>query len=146
MEARLLGVRELTRALERVAVEADVAARDAVAKTAAMVESAAKRNFVGSHSKGDPHVGGDQPNVVTGTARRSIRTDPIRRYGLGDYGTVVAPRVIYGRRLELGYPGGGGGRGHQATRAFPYFEEPAKKARDEFPRIAATRWSAFLHA
>lgn len=141
----ILGLHEFEAALVRVAKGAENAARDAVAETAALAEAGAKKNFEGAHAKGQPHVGGDKPNIVTGTLRRSIRTDPIRRYALGDYGTIVAPRVKYARRVELGYPGGGGGRGHQATRPFPYFTEPAKHAKDRFRTIAAERWRIYMH-
>jgi hypothetical protein len=123
---------------------ANAAARKAVAEAAALAEAGAKQNFEGSHARGEPHVGGDKPNVVTGTLRRSIRADPIRRYGIADYGTVVAPRVAYARRVEKGYPGGGDGPGQQATRAFPYFEPAAHIAREQFRVIAAEQWRRFL--
>jgi hypothetical protein len=132
----ILGLSEFKRALAKVAAEADETAKIAVSKTAAVAESGAKKNFQGSHPKGQPHVGGDKPNVVTGNARREIRTDPIRRYAVGDYGTVVAPRANYSRRLELGYPEG--------RNAYPFFMEPAKKACGEFRDIAAEQWRSFL--
>lgn len=141
----ILGLAEFEAALRRVAFEAGEAGRIAVAKTAAMVEAEAKKNFDGAHRKGEPHVGGSRPNVVTGNLRRSIRTDPIKVYALGDYGTVVAPRAIYGRRIELGYPGGGGGPGQQPTRAFPYFVPAAQHAGAKFSDTAAAQWRAFLH-
>jgi hypothetical protein len=115
-----------------------------VSKTAALVEKRAKENFEGSHAKGQPHVGDHHPNVVTGTARRSVRTDPVQRFGLGDYGTIVAPRAKYYRRLELGWPTSDGTRGHQVTRPFPSFVPAAREARKEFPEIAAETWRAFL--
>lgn len=139
----ILGLHEFEAALKRVAFEADEAARVAVAKAAALAESKAKANFEGSHAAGEPHVGGDKPNVVAGTLRRSITTDPIRRYSLGDYGTVVAPRVAYARRVELGYPGSEG-RGHARTRAFPYFTPAAEDARREFRSIARDTWASYL--
>lgn len=142
----LLGLSQFEAALRRVAKDADAAAKTAVVETAALVEREAKHNFFGSHKKGEPHVGGDKPNVVTGTLRRSIIADPVRRYGIADYGTVVAPRAVYGRRVELGWSASDGTRGHQVTRAFPYFEEPARRGREEFPRIAAERWRRFLTA
>jgi hypothetical protein len=140
----MLGLREFEAALRRVEAGANQASKVAVAITAAKVEAEAKANFEGSHAKGDPHVGGNKPNVVTGQTRRSIRTDPIARYGLADYGTIVAPRVKWARRLELGWPSSDGTVGHGVTRAFPYFAEPAKRGRDEFRTVAAEQWSRFL--
>jgi hypothetical protein len=139
----ILGLAEFRAAIEKVAAETDAAARLAVTKAAAYLEKEAKAGFEGVHGKGQPHVGGDKPNVVTGTARRSIRSDPVSRMGLGDYRTIVAPRAVYYRRLELGYPGGQG-RGHQHTRAFPSFGPAAEKAREKFPEIAGDTWREFL--
>lgn len=142
----MLGLKEFEAALKRVATGADSAGRTAVVKAAALAEAEAKRNFEGSHGKGEPHVGGDKPNVVTGTARRSIVHDPVVQYGFGDWATKVGPTVKYGRRLELGYPRQpGAGRGHQTTRPFPYFGPAAKKAREAFPSIAAEQWRRFMH-
>jgi hypothetical protein len=140
----ILGLREFEAALRKVAFDADEAGKIAVIKAAALVEAKTKANFEGSHKKGEPHVGGDRPNVVTGTARRSVRSDPVERLGLGDYREIVAPRARYYRRLELGYPGGTGGRGHQRTRAFPSFGPAVEDARREFPQIAADTWRGFL--
>lgn len=142
----LLGLGEFLAALKRAEEQAGEASRDAVAQTAAMVEREAKANFSGSHRRGEPHVGGDKPNVVTGNLRRSIHADPIRRYSLAEYGTIIAPRAVYGRRVELGWPHSDGQRGHGVTRAFPYFTEPAAKARREFPRIAEERWARYLRS
>lgn len=146
MPGELLGLREFLEAVRRVEEGAGEAAREAVAETAAMVERDAKANFQGAHKRGQPHTGGDKPNVVTGTLRRSIKADPIRRYSLAEYGTVVAPRAIYGRRVELGWPHSDGQVGHGVTRAFPFFGPAAKKAREEFPRVTAEKWSRFLHS
>lgn len=141
----MLGLREFEDALARVAKEADEAGRLAVTKTAALAEAAAKGNFAGSHSKGEPHVdatvgGRPAPNVVTGTLRRSIKADPAERYGIGDYGTRVAPHVKYARRVELGWPAGSG------HGAYPYFEPAAEHARAKFPELAAEQWRRFLLA
>lgn len=141
----VLGLTEFRAAIVKVTAEMDAAARLAVARAAAFLEKTTKDNFEGVHAKGQPHVGGDRPNVVTGTARRSVRSDPIRRLGLGDYSEIVAPRAKYYRRLELGYPGSSDhGRGHQRTRAFPSFEPAARATRERFPELAADSWRQFL--
>src|SRR6478752_1168817 len=101
----VLGMSEFRAAVVKVTVEMDAAARATVVKAAAFLERKTKANFEGVHTKGESHVGGDRPNVVTGTARRSVRSDPIRRYAVGDYSQRVVLRAIYYRCLELGYPG-----------------------------------------
>lgn len=139
----ILGLPEFRAAIEKVMAETDAAARVAVTRAAAFLEKEAKAGFEGVHPPGSPHVGGDKPNVATGTARRSIRSDPVSRLGLGDYRTLVAPRIVYGRRLELGWPGGQG-RGHARTRAFPYWAPAAHKTREKFPEITGNTWREFL--
>lgn len=142
----MLGLREFLAALDKAEAGAGAASRAAVALTAAEVEAEAKKNFQGSHGKGQPHTGGDKPNVVTGTLRRSIQADPITRMGLAEYGTSIGPRAVYGRRVELGWPHSDGTRGHGVTRPFPYFTEPAKKAGDSLRVHAAEQWNRYLHS
>lgn len=111
----------LVAALDRMIARVDPATAAAANAMAMMLEAAAKANFQGAHKRGEPHVGGDKPNIVTGTLRRSI-TAQTHRDGLGAYAVTVGSGVVYARRVELGYTGGGRGRGHQTTRAFPYLE------------------------
>lgn len=135
----LLGSHEFQSALTRLVAAADAAARENVVKGAAALEAAAKRNFQGSHPRGQPHVGGDRPNVVTGTLRRSITHDPVRR-AFGGYATRVGPSTVYARRVELGWPNSDGTRGHQRTRPFPYFTPAYDQVRRELTEIAAATW------
>lgn len=102
------GLNEVYAAIDRVSTQADTAAKAIVTQGAAAVEAAIKSHFSGSHAKGQPHVGGSEPNVVTGTLRRSIRADPVAQVGAGEFGTKVGPRTVYARRVELGYRGTGG--------------------------------------
>lgn len=129
------GLSKLYEAIEKMAEGADEAAREIVAKSAAVAEAAIKGNFAGTHKRGQPHVGGDQPNVVTGTLRRSIRADTITRFGRGDYGTVVGPRTVYARRVELGYRG---------SRGYPYVKPGYEHARPEMAAVAREVWARFL--
>ena len=48
------------------------------------------------------HVGGEGPNTVTGTLKRSIRTQV--RYGFGTYVAEVGASTIYARAVEQGLP------------------------------------------
>ncbi len=95
----------LDKALKALPEKAEIAATQAVAQAAHVVEAETKRNLTRySHKKGTPTPSppGEPPALVTGTLRRSIevRTYPNR---LTPY-AEVGPTVIYGRAQELGYP------------------------------------------
>jgi hypothetical protein len=141
--ARVIGLKELLAALDKVIVETDEASRGIVVASAALLEAAAKKNFSGSHARGRPHVGGPLPNVVTGNLRRSLTHDPVTRVGVGAYATRVGPTAAYGRRVELGYPGGAG-RGRQATRPFPYLRPAYEQVYPLLTALAAEKWRAAL--
>lgn len=132
----LLGVSEFERALKKVAAKADAAARRNVVEGAALVEKLAKANFEGSHKRGKPHEGGDKPNVVTGTLRRSIRHDPVTRFRFADYGTKVGPHTIYARSVELG--------NYAGANRYPYFEPAVEEAHGLFASIADRNWRRFI--
>lgn len=134
------GWTDLGRVLAAIPGDIDRASRVVLAKSAAVIEAGAKRNFIGSHARGEPHVGGDRPNVVTGMARRSILTTPLQRTGEGGWSTQVGPTVVYGRRLELGYPGGSG-RGQHRTRPFPYLRPAVDDSQWQLRAIALAEWA-----
>lgn len=141
-----LGISEFENALKKVVSESDRASALIVAKSAAVVVKEAQLNFQGSRkwvsgSRGgrhiDPaeHVGGDKPNVISGDLRRSIKAEPIKRFGLNDYGTSVAPKMTYGRRVELGMNGSPG---------YPFFGPAVEKMRPLLEAIARETWAEFL--
>jgi hypothetical protein len=142
--ARLTGLSELQAAFTKVNAQAEATARSIVTKAAAMVEKEAKGNFEGAHAKGDPHVGGDKPNVVTGNLRRSITHTRVTRFGPFGYSSKVGPTAIYGRRVELGGTSSGWGGSTVTTRPFPYFEPAVKASRAKFEALAAAEWAGFL--
>jgi len=129
------GIPGFNSAMDYVMKRSDDAAKEVLAKSGALVVSKAMRNFEGSHAKGDPHVGGDKPNIVTGYLRRSIQMDPISRVGIGQYQTRVGPGAIYGRRVELGWNGSAG---------YPFFGPAAEEAQDQFWDLAQKTWASFL--
>lgn len=131
----LLGLHEVEAALKKVAADAILAAEKTVVRAAAVVEAEAKKNFQGAHPKGQPHQGGDRPNVVSGMLRRSIHHLPLTRFGFGDFGTRVGPATVYARRVELGWHG---------SRGYPYFEPAVKTTRPKYEEIAAQAWREFL--
>lgn len=126
------GAREAAVALLALTTALDEAAKENVTKMAAQLIADAQANFAGSHPKGMPHVPagntafGPMPNIVTGTLRRSIRGDGIRRVGHGTYSTTVGPQTVYARRVELGLA---------PTGSYPYFGPAVAKLRTNAPAI-----------
>ncbi|MEC5149142.1 hypothetical protein [Cryobacterium sp. GrIS_2_6] len=143
-----LGISEFESALKKVAAQADDASKIIVAKSAAVVVKEAMSNFEGTrkrimgpraekygHLVADRHVGGDKPNVISGDLRRSIKADPITRFGFTEYGTKVAPRMAYGRRVELGLNG---------SKGYPFFEPGVLNARPLLAAIARDAWAEIV--
>ena len=95
-------------------------------------------------SRKGAHQGGDRPNIRSGYLARSIKAD-FSVVGVGRAQAEIGPRAAYGRRIELGYPGGEG-RGHARTRAFPYLRPGLEKAMPEiteiYERNMAAAWRA----
>jgi len=135
------GLGDFNRAVAALQRRIGNAGRGIVSEGLAVVERAAKSNFEGSHPPGFPHVGGSKPNVVTGHLRRSIKANPVRRTSPVSWEGEVGPTAIYGRRIELGYPGGGSGPGHQRTRPFPYLKPAADESHARLVRVAVKRWA-----
>lgn len=135
------GLAEFNRAVNAMQRRIANAGRGIVSESLHVVERAAKGNFTGSHPPGFPHVGGSKPNIVTGHLRRSIKTTPVRRTSPVSWEGEVGPTAVYGRRIELGYPGGGTGPGHQRTRPFPYLKPAADDSHARLLAVAAKRWA-----
>ncbi len=128
------GVGDFRHAMEVMVAAAAAASMLAVGEAALAIEAEAKANFSGSHRKGQPHVGGNKPNVVTGTLRRSIHVEgPLATH---DGATAtVGPSMIYGRRVELGFKG---------STAYPYFQPGVDKVTPRIAEIAARQWAAAI--
>jgi hypothetical protein len=134
-EAIWTGLEAMEKAFTRAGVQADLAARENVRIAAMTLVRDAQNNFEGAHKKGQPHVGGDKPNIVTGNLRRSIMADSLNHYAMGVYTTSVGPTMKYGRRVELGLA---------PTGAYPYFGPAAKQLRAEMAAIATANWARFI--
>lgn len=130
-----IGVDAFLNGLKKVGDQADAASKQIVSKGALLLTREAQSNFQGAHKRGQPHVGGAQPNVVTGALRRSIRPDPVVRTGVFEFGTTVGPRLIYGRAVELGY---------MTRRAFPYFFPAVQKVTPQLRALSEATWAEFL--
>lgn len=131
------GIPAFKEALDHIETNLDRASSAALVELAALAESKAKGNFQGSHAKGQPHVGGAMPNVVSGNLRRSIQRTAVLRTGPGDYMTRVFPSTVYARAVELGNPRTG-------SRAFPYFAPAMKVVRANANDILARAWSKYI--
>lgn len=129
------GIKEVTRALEKSALAANTAAQANVNQAATYLIRAAQSNFEGAHKKGEPHVGGAKPNIVTGNLRRSILAGGIRNVGPGTWANTVGPTAVYGRAVELG------GR-HSGS--YPYFGPAVAQTRRELGRIASDNWARYM--
>lgn len=121
--SRWVGMDQVMHELADMVVRAQAGARETVVGSAAIVEAQVKANFIGSHRKGEPHVGGpgSYPNVVSGTLRRSVTHTPVTEVGLATFASTVGPTTKYGRRVELEY-------GYA-------FVEPARQ--QSLPKVAA---------
>ena len=131
------GLTELYAAIDRITEAGVQAAKSVVGTGAAMLTAEAQANFQGSHKKGQPHVGGDRPNVVSGYLRRSIQFTPPQRLGTFEYSSQIGPTAVYGRAVELGYAA-------RNVRPHPYFEPAARTVTDRLPALAASTWLRFL--
>lgn len=112
-----------------------LASKVIVTQSGALVVRLAQENFEGSHKKGEPHQGGDRPNIVTGYARRSIMMNPIIKTGLSAFNTKVGPTAIYGRRLELGFNG---------SKGYPFFGPAVERANEMFPTLQAEVYRTYM--
>ena len=95
MELKLAGLREFNDAIDNLMVGVDLATRSAVTQGISVIERQAKENATGRPG----------PNIGFGNLRRSIRSTWVQSLGAGSYMAEVGPRMIYGRRIELGMQG-----------------------------------------
>lgn len=129
------GFGDVRAAFVRIGAGVDQAAKANMTEATAFLIKEAMANFEGAHKKGQPHVGGDKPNVVTGNLRRSIMADGVHHTGMGSYETTVGPTMKYGRRVELGLA---------PTGAYPYFGPAAAKTRTIMSAIATANWARYI--
>lgn len=125
--------------IDALIARVEAATREAALKSGHLIEGNAKKNFEGNHVKGEPHVGGNKPNTVSGTLKRSIVTLGFPT-GPGSWEVRVAPTTVYGRRIELGFSGADSlGRVYDQP-PFPYFTPGYESALPIIPRIFEDAW------
>jgi hypothetical protein len=135
--AAVHGVHEVIAALEKLAVEAAAASVRIVQRGQVVVEAEAKRQFTGAHAKGlrTTSSPGSPPDVVTGTLRRSIRSDKPSPVGAFGASGRVYPTAIYARIQELG-----GATRHGFLPPRPYMQPAHSKVLHELEAIAVEEW------
>lgn len=128
------GAREVEAAFKRIAASSSEAAVRIIQRSSAVLESEAKKEFTEAHKQGTPTPSqpGTPPAVVTGTLRRSIRSDTPVKDGLGARGRVY-PTAIYARIQELG-----GGRGLPPR---PYMAPAYATVQPKMEAIAVEEWA-----
>jgi hypothetical protein len=136
MEIR--GIKELEASITKMAGKFDIASRKIVEQGGILVSNEAKKRFRAANQTSLPIP--DRPTSRTGNLMKSIDTDHARYEGAGRWSSRTGPTMKYGRRVELGYSGGGGGRGHQATRPFPYLAPGFVNARPKLIDLYRNTW------
>ena len=143
--SHIFGLKELQAAFVQVGKEVDQAAHATVQEATRLFIATSKSNFEGSHSRGQPHEGGDKPNIVSGHLRQSIRAAPIEHIGMGEYGTTAGPSMIYARRVELGFKGPDElGRMFPNSRGYPFIKPAEEILQERLPGIAAGNWTKYV--
>lgn len=90
--------------IDEMIANVDKATRAAVEQSSHLFEAEAKTNFGPVHGKGTPKTVFDRPQSISGDLRRSIQVIEVRQEGSHAWKSRTAPQMIYGRRVELGFP------------------------------------------
>lgn len=133
----VFGVSALKAALDGILAKTQVASVQIVKRGQVVVESAAKKQFTGSHKQGEPTTSapGSPPDVVTGTLRRGITSSPVSMRGFAAVGSIY-PTAVYSRIQELG-------GGHLPAR--PYMQPAYDQSIDKLRGIAEQEWATATH-
>ena len=140
MTVEWFGEDQFYAALKSVMKDVDAASSTIVDQGSMMIVRAAQANFSGTHAKDEPHVGGNKPNIVTGDLRRSIMADSVTRLSFANYSVTIAPRMVYGRRVELGFVGADSLGRNYNTPGYPYFMPGVHAVLPDLQYLAAKTW------
>lgn len=104
------GVEAMLAGFKKMVAAADYAGQRVVLRSQTTFEAAAKKSYTQAHRRGTatPSRPGTPPAAVSGTLRRSWRSDTPTRVGLGWSGRTF-PTTVYARIQELGGTTGRGG-------------------------------------
>jgi len=140
----IIGLSEFQAAFIKVGAQADQAAKASVQEGTKYFLNQAINGFEGSHAAGEPHVGGNKPNVVTGNLRRSLKAQGIEHIGIGEWSGTAGPSMAYARRVELGAKGPDSLGRIMNSRPFPYVQPAYDELQKKLPSIVATNWTKYV--
>ena len=135
VELVVTGVKEFNIAIEELLSRVDYATMNATALGGHTIEKYAKQRFGPRHDAGTPKTVFDRPNSISTDLKGSIMVRSVMKKSLG-WEAKVAPDMIYGRRVELGFPEG--------THAYPYLFPGAKDAESDILSTYQTYWQNAL--
>ncbi|MFG3287254.1 hypothetical protein ACGF3G_00320 [Streptomyces sp. NPDC048179] len=126
----VIGLHQLTAALEGLVGTFDAATRTATAQASHLLEREIKQTLsTSSHPRGTPTPSrpGEPPSLITGTLRRSITVKGPTPLGRGRWEAQIGPTAVYGRIQELGGITGRGGATELPPRPYvrPSYEKLA---------------------
>jgi len=123
----------------------------AMQESAEVIVRAARLQFNGQHPPGTRRtVGGNRPQSISENLKNSIHvvTSPFES-APGQFIAQVAPTMIYGRRIELGFHGVDSlGRDftNPGQPPYPYLAPGVEKARVPISDIFRSRWQSVFAA
>jgi hypothetical protein len=130
------GIDNFNKKLLEMQAKANLGSRRIVEQGGVLIANAAKQEF--SAGGGDPMP--PHPTKRSGMLQASIITQHIEENGTG-WSSETGPTTVYGRRIELGYPPGGTGPGHQMTRPFPFLAPGFSNALPDISALAKLVWA-----
>ena len=164
MKWEVLGERKFIESIDTVIGLINEVTKDAVGRSALLVEANSKTSFGPAHKKGSRKLVQDRPQVVSGNLMRSIGVRSLSQTGEYSFEARVGPNMNYARRIELGFKGHVSGsivkaharhtqngtvyvrsylrKGYNVNQsAYPYMQPGVKKSLPEMERIFISAWT-----
>jgi hypothetical protein len=120
------------------------AAQISVQNAALLIEANAKASFGPAHQAGTEKTVFDRPQSITGALRRSIEVVESAHRTTRGWEAKVAPQMIYGRRIELGFTGTDSLGRYYEQPPYPYFSPGVEKSLPDMERIFVASWASAL--
>lgn len=140
------GIDALDSSLDVVKQLVSDATKKAITFSAHEVEAKSKDNFGPAHARGTPKTVQSKPQSITGSLRRSIRVRETVEQMPNTWVSRIAPDMIYGRRVELGFVGADSlGRVYNQP-PYPYLGPGLIQSIPVFDRLTINSWSGAIHS
>lgn len=140
-----IDTKAFVRQVDMILEALDTATIKIVTDSANLVAAKAKSEFAGQHPRGTPKTVLDRPQSISGNLKNSIHlVGTPTNIRAGVWSAKVAPTMIYGRRIELGFRGTDSLGRNYNQRAYPYMEPALRKANDLVQAIAEGAWAEAL--